>query len=269
MSLLLRNVKEIRDHWHNVASNLGSILPGAANTYRAWFQEPTGTIASLGCQQYPQETALRSDGIAVPIVPLIAVMPDESPIYWMGWYEEWRPQRTTTSRRLRFHTTAITVYYGESEASKYQLIRAEWAGVENVDENQIDILQGRGAAHPHWHIDAIRSYVTGLKQCIEELSRDADLRRDLAVDRVRVFGDKGAEKDVAGLFTLPSLALPSDRELNWTGIHLAANARWSDREWPGPDGPHDMHASGPVDLPDIRRWLTSCVRYIQAEINKV
>ncbi|PTE12417.1 hypothetical protein C9427_00170 [Mesorhizobium helmanticense] len=151
---------------------------------------------------------------------------------------------------------------------KRQLFRAEWAGVQRV-EKQVDMFPGNGAAHPHWHVDAIRGYVDGIKQQLEELRQDAELNRELVLGRVRDFGDGEAERDVAGLFSAPQLQLPTNGEMSWTGVHLAADARWSEQPWPGPAGPHDVHAKGPKDLDALRCWLVSCVRYIQAEINKV
>jgi hypothetical protein len=266
MGLLLKRAKEIKDHWHKVASDLGEILPGAPQTYRALFEETAGTVATLRCQQFQNEIADSAHG-ARPLVPLIDAVPNESPVYWINWYEEWAPQRTAASRFLRFHTSAITVFYGVSDAPKHQLLRAEWAGVEAVKDG-IDVFQGKGAAHPHWHIDAVRSYITDFRRHLEDLSRDIELRRNLAIDRIREFGDEDAEQDVSQLLVSKPLSLPPERELIWTAAHLALSARWSEQSWPGVEGPHSSHACGPTDLPNIRNWLTSCVRYIQAENNK-
>lgn len=267
MPLLLRRRDKVKDHWHAAAHDLGTVLPGVTNTYRARWEDPVGTAATLLCQQFPDERASRDNGVVISIVPLIAAARDESPLYWIGWYEEWVPERRITSRWLQFLSSAITIYYGESGRSKRQLLRAEWAGVRSV-EKQREIFPGRGAAHPHWHVDALRSYLNDIGQQIESSNREAELNRELAADRVREFGGE-AEQDVAQLFTPPSIRLPEEADLRWATIHLAANARWAETPWPGPEGPHDMHAAGPENEQALRRWLVSCVRYIQAEINKV
>jgi hypothetical protein len=85
MGLLLKKAEEIKDHWHKVAGDLGNILPGAPHTYRAWYEESAGTIATLRCQQFQRETAESWDGPARPLVPLISVVPNESPVYWINW----------------------------------------------------------------------------------------------------------------------------------------------------------------------------------------
>jgi hypothetical protein len=267
MPLLISRPPQVKEHWHAVAHALGAILPGGTNTYRAVWEEPAATTATLKCQSYEVETAERQNGMRVPVVPLIAALPGESPVYWISWYEVWVPERRLRSPGLQFQASAVTVYYGVSGESKRQLFRAEWAGVQTV-EQQVDVFQGGGAAHPHWHVDAIRDYIQGIKLELERLTQEAVLNRELALDRVRDFGDDRAERDVAGLFLAPQLRLPTEIEMSWTGIHLAAEARWSEQLWPGPEGPHDVHAKGPKDLGAIRWWLTSCVRYIQFEINK-
>jgi hypothetical protein len=252
MTILLRLRRDVLAHWHAVASELGAILPGTSRNYRASWEDPAGAAATLVSQKYPTEVANGHTGIRIPIVPLVAAADDESPFYWMSWYEQWRPDERLTSKKLQFSSSSVVIYKGLQDVPKMQLFRAEWAGVQRV-ENGRDIFLGSGAAHPHWHFDAYQSYAEHLAQSVES--------RAPAEEQGYVeFGDNQI-KDYA-------VRLPDPSELNWTGIHLAISARWSEKAWPGPEGPHDVHASGPESPEALRRWLTSCVRYVQAEINK-
>jgi hypothetical protein len=79
----------------------------------------------------------------------------------------------------------------------------------------------------------------------------------------------GEEKREIKKPELKELLLPTEEELGWTGIHLAAAARWYEQEWIGPEGPQESHATGPNQTEALQRWLSSCVRYVQAEINKL
>ena len=219
------------------------------------------------CQDYPNEWAERDTGLRVPIVPLIESLPQESPVYWMSWFEQWSPEEKSNSKKLQFRSSSITFYKGERETPKLQLLRAEWSGVQKIEKNT-DVFQGNGAAHPHWHFDALRGHLDDIGRQLESLERAPEATRGSIVEEFRDFGDAEAEQDVATLFLPRTVQLPSQKELNWTAIHLAAAARWSDEAWHGPEGPHHMHARGPDDPEALRHWLSSCVRYVQAEINK-
>lgn len=260
MGLLLETRTVIEDHWRTSAIAMAENLPGGSRVHSAYWDKPAGTSASLRCQAFPNEIAIRQDGISTaPIVPLIASSPGESPIYWMGWYETWAAMST---RRLRFCSSGITVHYGPEGVPKRQLFRAEWSGVIGV-EKEIDIFQGRGAAHPHWHIDAVQSYLDDMFQQMHRWKREVQLRA--TADAVQEFGAEGAPQEDSSDAVA---SLVPDSELSWTQMHFAANARWSKRLWPGSEGPHDVHAVGPENVGELRSWLASCVRYIQSEINK-
>jgi hypothetical protein len=266
MPLLSKRRDEVKHHWHAAASALGDILPGSAKSYRPFFEEPAGTTATLVCQRFHSETALRDTGLRIPIVPLIESASSESPTYWMSWYEQWSPEIRASSNKLRFHSSSITIFKGVQDAPKLQLFRAEWSGVQKV-EKQKDIFQGNGAAHPHWHFDALRSYLENTGRQLARAEQHPENARVAAADEVRDFGDVPLEQEVASSFR-PVDYSPSANELDWTAIHLANDARWSEQAWPGPEGPHDVHARGPESPDALRRWLSSCVRYVQAEINK-
>jgi hypothetical protein len=260
VGLLLKNHRDVKSHWSTAASDLGGVLPGLKEGYRAY---PAGGTVVLKCREYPDETALRFGGTIVPIVPLIETTPDEMPYYWIGWHEEW----DTAGRRWKFHSSALTVFYGPPKADKRQLIRAEWAGVTEVKDD-LDVLPGEGAAHPHWHIDALRGYFSDLRRQTDEWCEEQEFRRELKA--ISDFVDVPDAADAATSIGVgfPELQFPTDQEMGWMGIHLAANARWCDELWPGPAGPHTVHAAGPRNLESIRRWLTSCVRYLQAQIQE-
>ena len=258
MSVLLKNISQIKDHWHAVASDLESILPKSGGRYRADFEH---TVVTLVCSNFPGETADRIGGTKVPVVPLVQTTPDDTPLHWLGWYEEWGTPVRRSRHQLQFCASAITVYYGKPESQKRQLLRAEWTGVLREEAGK-DIFQSPGAAHPHWHVDGIRSYFNEFK---DRLDRPAQVDA-LAVEQVREFGADKNQQHGAEPFMESPLAFPSRSELSWTGIHLAAHARWSEQPWPGPAGPHDTHAAGPTDLPPLRQWLKSCAYYLQAQI---
>ena len=268
MPILLQRLAEIREHWQAVANDFANTLPRTGGTYRVSRDISAPGIAILVCTNFRDELAVRYGGTRVTVVPFLQTTADEMPRYWLGWYEEWHPPTGRKSeRRLQYRSSAITIYYGTQGERKRQLLRAEWAGAEYFDERLGRyIFQADGAAHPHWHVNGIRGYFDDLAQELEKVARDTELCRDIAVDRVRDFGNEDVEADIAELITFPSFPLPSASELSWTTIHLAANARWCDNPWRGPTGPQDMHANTPSDCIQIRRWLISCVRYLQAEI---
>lgn len=267
MPLLLKRREEVKNHWHAAAHELGGILPGEKRLYRSRWDEPAGTAATMICQAFPGEWAERDNGLRVPIVPLIQSLPDESPVYWVSWFEQWSPEEKANSRNLQFRSSSITFYRGAQDSPKLQLLRAEWTGVQKI-EKSTDIFQGSGAAHPHWHFDALHGYLDDVARQIDAVGGLSDAIQGEAVEEFREFGDEQAEREVAAIFLPRTVQLPSQSELSWSAIHLAAAARWSEEAWPGPDGPHDVHARGPESLEALRRWIYSCVRYVQAEINK-
>lgn len=265
MPVLLETLSDVRSHWRAFAMGAAAILP-VANT-SCQIRE-VGLTASLWCREFPNETATRRTGAEIPLVPLIGAVTGESPVYWLSWFEEWAAPRSASNRKVRFHSTGLTLFYGTIDRPKLQLLRAEWAGVESTDRSNVDIFQGRGAAHPHWHVDAVVSYLDRIRDQIESSEADAALRRDLVMERVRDFGESDVNADIGPMFTSQTIDLPTARDLSWTSIHLASNAAWANRPRPGQDGPHTTHANGPNELVEIRQWLLSCIRYVQHEVNE-
>jgi len=205
--------------------------------------------------------AERDSGLRVAVVPLIEAALSESPVYWLSWYEQW----TAASKKLQFLSSSLTIYKGAQDKPKLQLLRAEWAGVQRI-ERQTDIFQGNGAAHPHWHFDAPREYPEDQDS---QFGQESEAIRGAVVEEYRDYGDSQAEEEVASLFGHPAAQSPEKSAHKWSSIHLPVAARWCDEVWPGPEGPHHVHASGPKDPESLRNWLSSCTRYVQAEINKI
>jgi hypothetical protein len=200
----------------------------------------------------------------VPVVPFLQTTPDDPLHHWLGWHEEWTtPERGRAGRYMQFRSSALTVYFGNADTPKRQLLRAEWAGVLH-EENEKDVFQASGSAHPHWHVDGIREYFDDLQHQFS----DRQISGDLTGGEAQEFGGSENGQDEPNPFAALLSDLPTRDELCWTRIHLAANAKWAAQPWPGPAGPNDTHAAGPADLPALRSWLTSCVRYLQSQIEE-
>jgi hypothetical protein len=257
--LLLRKDHEIKAHWHATASDLAAILPRSGGNYWPIFEH---YVSTLSCTNFQRETALRLGGLTVPIVPLLQTTPGDPLQHWLGWHEEWIvPNRGRAGRFMQFRSSALTVYFGKTDSPKRQLLRAEWAGVER-EENEKDIFQSQGSAHPHWHVDGIKEYFDDLRRQYS----NRQISDDLSEEKAQEFDAQKAEQDASSQFAALLLDLPTNDELCWTRIHLAAHAKWATEPWPGPAGPNSTHATGPRDLPALRSWLTSCARYLQAQI---
>jgi hypothetical protein len=206
LPVLHKHPSELKAHWHATASDLGAILPQSGGEYRADFEYAAATLV---CSCFPGETALRLGGLAVPVVPLIQTTPDDPPLHWLGWHEEWGDPVKARRHLLQFGASAITVYYGKPETAKRQLLRAEWTGVLGEDGDR-DIFQSPGAAHPHWHVDGIRGYFNELQRQVADLKD-----KDLATDKVREFGRDETSK--MSLACSRHRRLPSPAELNFAG----------------------------------------------------
>ena len=266
MSLLLVRVHDILVHWDALRSDFQSFLPSENGACYIDRDELVPGTATLRSRNFRNEIAQRYGGNDVPVVLLRSDQSDGEPRFWLGWHEEWQPPNgPRVGKRLQFGSSAITIYLGREGRIKRQLLRAEWAGPYEINDGRY-IFQAHGSAHPHWHVDGIRGYLTDVSRSWDRLISERDAARDLAVDRVRDFGDEHAERDIAGLFAMPTISLPGPSDLAWTEIHLAACALWAEDPWPGPSGPHNMHARNPESCQQVRLWLTSCVRYLQAEI---
>jgi hypothetical protein len=253
MPVLIKRFREVRAHWHATADAFTKVLPKTGGDYRADF-DTGGLHAVLRCINYPDEVAVRLGGTQVLVVPFLPNLREEEPQYWLGWHEEWeQPRQRSPARTIQFRSTAITIYYGQVGAAKRQLLRAEWAGAESYDVTERrHVFQADGAGHPHWHVDGIRSYYDDIGQQIE----------------TALMGFDSDQPELCGLISLSTFETPTKAELAWTGIHLAAAVRWAVTPWPGPTGPHEMHAASPTDCAEIRCWLASCARYLQVQFQQ-
>ena len=243
MPVLLKKHTEIRVHWEALGAAMQTILPRSGGSYRAQYEH---AVANLRCSNFPDETAFRIGGTQVTVVPLVQTTESDPPLHWLSWFEEWTEPKTRAGRRqLQFGSSSITVYYGKQSNPKRQLLRAEWTGALREEHGQ-EVFQAPGAAHPHWHVDGVRAYFSEHEQSL--------------LDPIV------SEGAVSEIPREPTFVIPDRAELCWTGVHLATHAQWPDNPWPGPAGPHDMHAAGPSDLLPLRNWLISCTRYLQAQI---
>jgi hypothetical protein len=268
MGMLIKDIADINGHWRRAAYELEQSLPKTGGRYKADFQNG-GLSTSLICSEYASETAFHCDEFTVPVVPLVETLPGSPPNYWLGWYEEWvTPKRRAAKGKQQFKLSAILIYHGGAGSRKRQVLRAEWAGPEDYDrEKGAYIFQGKHAAHPHWRLDGLPLHIENIKERWEKSIREFELPREIAVDRVKEFGSVQVEQDISGMFDAGDFpTVETADELAWARVHLASNARWSERPWAGPSFPHDMHANVPTEFAHLRGWLTSCVRYLQVEL---
>lgn len=247
--LLFASKPQIAEHWQATVKSLNTILPERPSGYTG-IKSADDLTVELALRGAESETALRHNDRPVPVVPFLTGLRSGSQTYWLAWHETWRtPQQTSKTRKnnLQFRSSSLTVYVGEVGSAKTQALRAEWAGAEVQSGTNTVVFQGSGAAHPHWHLAGLydpASLDMGAPQPIDDLGGQVEISETFAALDPR----------------LQSL------EPAWAGVHLAASAKWAEAEWPGPDGPHDMHAHAPGNCDQIRTWIVSCTRYLQAEL---
>ena len=245
MGVLIARDNEISEHWNQMVNMFMAVLPESGGQYRL-SQSNVNEFneAELSCQSFPNTVAIRLDGSEVHLVPLLETV-TEPPNVWINWHEAWRsPQMGPRQRRRQFHSSSVTVYIGAASETKLQVLRAEWAGAEVDEQNQNNfVFQGNGAAHPHWHLDGISRMHDVYTKHWSRISQDFMARRDLARE-VNVSDEALQLFDISDV---PSL---------------------SEDQWLGPSGPSDMHAENPGSCINVRRWLVSCVHYLQTEIQE-
>lgn len=247
--LLYASKSDITEHWRATVRSLNTILPERPSGYTG-LPTSDDLAIELVVRGAESEVALRHNDRPVPVVPFLTGLRDSAQTYWLAWHETWRlPQQPSKTRKnnLQFRSSSLTIYVGEVGSAKMQALRAEWAGAEVQSGTNAVVFQGNGAAHPHWHL-------AGLHDPSSTRQGDAGQLAELA-----------AEAETSESFAALEPQLQS-LEPAWAGVHLAASARWAEMEWRGPVGPHDMHAHAPVDCGQIRTWIVSCTRYLQAEL---
>lgn len=257
MSVLVCRQDAVHAHWQKLRASFRKILPENGSYYEVEALSADRVQLRLG--NGASETTIRYDGQRIHLVPFIDVAPGQQQNYWLAWYESWKdPQAEQGKTRRQFHSSSITVYAGLPGGNKYQVLRAEWAGGDLVGKGKDRkvVFQGKGAAHPHWHLSGLEAMAAGVSDFAESVSVDVD---DELAQLARELGE-----DIGGPADQPSRLERIDPA--WASIHLATSARWAQNEWLGQDGPHDVHASDPASCGEIRSWLVSCVRYLQSEL---
>ncbi|MDP2779279.1 hypothetical protein [Devosia sp.] len=261
MTVLICRQSDVAAHWQNIRADFRRILPENGAFYD--IERLSEDRVQLRLGNGAAETTIRYDGQRVHLVPFLDVVSDQPQNYWLAWYESWKdPQSGQGKSRRQFHSSSITVYAGSPGSNKYQVLRAEWAGGEVVGngKDQKVVFQGKGAAHPHWHLSGLETLGTAPLQLVDDVVADSD--DELAM----LARELGAEDELLGTIAFPSQSRLERIDPAWASIHLATSARWAQKEWTGQDGPHDMHATDPESCGEIRSWLISCVRYLQSEL---
>lgn len=266
MTILICRHAEVIGHWKQTLTALRKILPENGHHYTLSNEE--GYEVELTVGNAAREVTLRYDGRHIPVVPFLDVPSGRTSTYWLAWHEGWRQPQTGTGRdRRQYRSSSIAVYVGEPGSNKDQVLRAEWAGAEyeTVGKSRQIVFQGRGAAHPHWHLAGLENNgniaTRGLSQF--EPAEPAAIGLAAFADEA---GDAGAVRDGTAFLEAGRNSRLDMIEPAWASIHLATSARWAQMEWTGPSGPHDTHSANPVNCGEIRSWVVSCVRYLQSEL---
>src|SRR5690242_8084978 len=115
----------VERHWGVIEKHLSKILPASGGKYFVESAALGGALADLRCGDFPGESARRQRGLSVPVVPLLE---GESAgvNYWLSFHQEWREDLSPGSKKLVYHTTGLTVFFGDGTNEKLQLFRAEW-----------------------------------------------------------------------------------------------------------------------------------------------
>lgn len=267
MGILCLKRTEIISHWKQLVADFARVVPRRAGICNIEYLDELPASSFLRSSNYPNEVARRESGEEVLVIPLLEVDSQLEESYWVSWREEWCYETGDKRKKLlRFRMSALTVYFGPPQGLKKQLLRAEWAGPDRFDiqSNRL-VFQADGAGHPHWQVDAPRIYTKDFATDVERWNADQALRQELAGDRAVEFG---AEDPVANLFEPASFSIPSEPDLLWSTIHLASRADWARSPWPGPEGPHEIHATAPENPAQIRNWVVSAFWYLRAEIER-
>lgn len=238
---LVRELATLRKHWGLLSKDLQDLL-GLRPLDITISHDVVGNTASAGIEGQASMRAVRDRGPPAAVVPLCDVGCDGLTV-WVGFQEHWK---STTAKRFAFHHAGITIYLGQRNAAeKFQIFRAEWAGF--IDRGNGPAFESPGAAHPHWQFDGIR-----------HLS-DGPMAESRIVEGLRA---KLLEEEVERPFAAPRSrsVFEAVRDFPVSRIHFALSAFWAT---------NGQHTSAPTDEGEVRRWTTSCMRYIKAEMGKL
>jgi hypothetical protein len=251
--------ENVTAHWGELVNELRKILPRRGGHYAVKSEAVAGLSAVLWCNGFPTEIAQREIGGTIPVVPLLEVglaSGSDAERWWLSWGERW-----TTGKRskLEFDASNLAVFWDDPTDERIQMFRAEWSGVKRTATSAE--FTGGNAGHPHWQFDALRIH------CRQLSDRMAGWRAERALaSLVNAAPDAAEPIDFAPEREL-ELGIWNGRELDWCGIHFASNAAWANVPWIG-GSPTPGHAHAPIDVIELRNWVTSTVRYIAYEVAK-
>ena len=250
----------VQRHWGVLQDKLGKVLPRVGGKYFIESSAVGGAVGDLRCGDFPGERAHRERGFNVPVVPLLEAETSEVR-YWLSVHQEWREDLTPGSKRLVYHTTGLTVFFGDSASlDKLQLFRAEWAGVRTQSPG-IFIFEAPGAGHPHWQFDVYesrageveeeRKRVEGLAQALDEITKVEEFSE-------MVVAELSPESVLSRNLCMQRLSR----------AHFASCANWSKFPWIGDSSQTSAHAQGPADVSEIANWIVSTVVYLTQELSR-
>jgi hypothetical protein len=244
-------------HWGVLQDKLGEVLPQVGGKYFIESSAIGGAVGDLRCGDFPGEKAYRERGINVPVVPLLEANSEVR--YWLSLHQEWREDLAPGSKRLVYHATGLTVFFGDTASpDKLQLFRAEWAGVRTQSRG-IFIFEAPGAGHPHWQFDAYESRAGEVE---EERKRLEGFVRALdEITQVEEFSESLVEE------LSPQSTLNRNVCMQrLSRAHFASCANWSQFPWTGDESQTRAHAQGPADVSEIQNWIVSTVVYLTKEL---
>ena len=245
---LYANESKLNMHFKQSSKILVSAVDSSAQLQVGTNFLESGVIGGLygsGCELIP-----RNRGRRVPVAPLVCL--GHGLWVWLGYHEEWEGERSDHGTpKYSFKTVGLSIHFGfRNNVLKPQIFRAEWAGWARWGSRNYSFQAG-GAAHPHWHFDALDSVA-------EEKSsqRATELIRRLKANgdsEIREFSPNLPDLDVRDFIGAQKLSR----------IHLASAAAW----WKSP--PHGEHMHGPASLGDIETWVLRSIEYIKGELARL
>ena len=204
-----------------------------------------GGLYGSGCEFIP-----RNRGRRVPVAPLVCL--GHGLWVWLGYHEEWAGEGLDRGiLKYSFRSIGLSIHFGfKNNVLKPQIFRAEWAGWARWGRREYSFQAG-GAAHPHWHFDALESIV-------EEKSsqRATDL-----ISRLKANGESAISEFSPKLSDLDVRDLIGAQKVS--RIHFASAAAWWKSQ---PDG---EYVRGPETLGDIENWVRHSLDYIKRELERL
>ena len=166
---------------------------------------------------------------------------------YLAYGETWaRSSRT----RYRFESSNLRFVIALDNDSRTLPLRLEWTGLQDNGFGRLE-FPGKGAAHPHWHIDLheLMRYELGIREVAVDVGqRDAIEKIDLYATSVE-----------------PAVSVDRTVALNWLHrVHLPARAMWHERPYVD-QYDAEGHQHKPVTLDEVDNWILSAIRYLHNE----